>query len=163
MDRDERAKAAEALTAASGALLAIAVRSVAAGPVELTVAQHRVLVLVESREVLSVNEVAAQLGVDQSNASRHCSRLAGLGLVTRTRARHDGRAVDVRLTPAGRRQVEAVREARRTEIRRVLDRMSDRSVREAVRGFTTFDEAADAIAGDPLAQLPDRVRDASGR
>ena len=52
MDPDERAKAAEALTAAGGALLAIAVRSVAAGPVDLTVAQHRVLVLVESHEVL---------------------------------------------------------------------------------------------------------------
>jgi len=142
MDDQERAEAADALVTASGALLAIAVRSVAAGPVDLTVAQHRVLVLVESHGVLSVNAVAEHLGVDQSNASRHCSRLARLGLVTRTRARHDGRAVDVRLTPAGRRQVRAVRAARRSEIQRVLDRMSDRSVRDSLRGFTTFDAAA---------------------
>ena len=142
MDDQERAEAADALVTASAALLAIAVRSVAAGPVDLTVAQHRVLVLVESHGVLSVNAVSEHLGVAQSNASRHCSRLAALGLVTRTRARHDGRAVDVRLTPAGRRQVRAVRAARRSEIQLVLDRMSDRSVRDSLRGFTAFDAAA---------------------
>jgi DNA-binding MarR family transcriptional regulator len=137
-----RAEAADALVTAGGALLAIAIRSVGAGAVPLTVAQHRVLVLVESHRAVTVNELAEHLGVDQSNASRHCSRLATLGLVTRTRARHDGRAVDVRVTPSGRRQVRAVRAARRLEIRQVLDRMSDRSVRESVRGFTAFDEAA---------------------
>jgi DNA-binding MarR family transcriptional regulator len=142
MEDPTRAEAADVLLTASGALLAIAIRSVAAAPVDLTVAQHRVLVLVESHPVLTVNELAEHLGVDQSNASRHCSRLASLGLVTRTRARHDGRAVEVRLTPSGRRQVQAVREARRDEIRQVLARMSDRSVRQSLRGFAAFDEAA---------------------
>jgi DNA-binding MarR family transcriptional regulator len=142
MEDPSRAEAADALMTACGALLAIAIRSVAAGTVELTVAQHRVLVLVESHRELTVNEVADHLGVDQSTASRHCSRLTRLGLVTRTRARHDGRAVDVRLTASGRRQVKAVREARRLEIRQVLDRMSDGSVRQSVRGFTAFDDAA---------------------
>ena len=64
-------------------------------------AQHRVLVLLDERGALSVNDLADSLGVDQSNASRHCSRLARLGLVTRSRAAHDGRAVMVGLTPAG--------------------------------------------------------------
>jgi DNA-binding MarR family transcriptional regulator len=138
----EREVAVEALMTGSNALLAIAIRSVEAGPADLTVAQHRVLVLVDRISVLSINAVADHLGVDQSTASRHCTRLARLGLVTRTRATHDGRAVDVRLTPAGRRQVRAVREARRAEILRVLDRMSDRAVREALQGFAEFDAAA---------------------
>ena len=104
-------------------------------------------------EVLSVNDVADAPRRRPVEREPPLLTPGRLGLVTRTRARHDGRAVDVRLTPAGRRQVQAVREARRTEIRRVLDRMSDRSVREAVRGFTTFEEAADATAEDPLAVL----------
>jgi DNA-binding MarR family transcriptional regulator len=145
MEDPAREAAAEALLTASNALLSIAIRSIAAGPADLTVVQHRTLVLVERLGVLSVNAVSAHLGVDQSTASRHCTRLAGLGLVTRTRATHDGRAVDVRLTPAGRQQVRAVREARRGEILRVLDRMSDSAVREALQGFGEFDAAAAGI------------------
>jgi DNA-binding MarR family transcriptional regulator len=139
---------AEALAGTSRALVAIAVRSMAAGSMEVTVAQHRVLVLLEERGALSVNALADGLGVDQSNASRHCSRLARLGLVSRNRAAHDGRAVEVRLTPEGRRQIAAVDRARSREIQRVLDRLPDASVQDVVRGFELFHEAAGA-AGLP--------------
>src|SRR4051794_4820163 len=125
MESAERDRLADAVLDASRALLAIAVRSVAAGPAEVTVAQHRVLVLLEAHRRLSVSGVAEELGVDQSNASRHCTRLARLGLLARTRAAHDGRAVDLELTAPGRGQVEAVRAARRREIIRILERVPD--------------------------------------
>ncbi|WP_151082960.1 MarR family winged helix-turn-helix transcriptional regulator [Nocardioides cynanchi] len=144
MTETRRLREAEALAGTSRALVAIVVRSMAAGSAEVTVAQHRVLVLLEERGALSVNALAEGLGVDQSNASRHCSRLARLGLVSRNRAPHDGRAVEVRLTPEGRRQVAAVDQARSREIQRVLDRLPDPSVAEVVKAFELFHEAAGA-------------------
>ena len=150
MDPVERDELAETLLVTSRALVAIAVRSMAAGVAGVTVVQHRVLVLLDDRGPLSVNALAEELGVDQSNASRHCARLAGLGLVTRARSRHDGRGVDTAITEAGRRHLEAVRRARRTEIGRVLDRMPDDAARAAVRAFELFDRTA---AGAPHAVI----------
>jgi DNA-binding MarR family transcriptional regulator len=143
VDPGERDRLAETLLETSRALVAIAVRSVAAGAAGVTVVQHRVLVLLEDRGPLSVNAVAEELGVDQSNASRHCARLARLGLVTRSRSRDDGRGVDTGITDDGRRHVQAVRDARRVEIARVLERMPDDEARAAVRAFAQFDRAAD--------------------
>jgi DNA-binding MarR family transcriptional regulator len=142
MEPTERDRLADAVVDASYALLAIAVRSVSAGVSEVTVVQHRVLVLLQARGTLSVNAVADELGVDQSNASRHCTRLAQLGLVTRTRAAHDGRAVDVSLTDAGRRQVQVVRSARRDEIAQVLADLPDSDVRQVTRSFELFERSA---------------------
>jgi DNA-binding MarR family transcriptional regulator len=133
---------ATALLDAGRALVAIAVRTVSAGPVPLTVVQHRVLVLVADRGSLSVTAVASALGVNQSTASRHCARLEQLGLVARARAAHDGRSVDVALTAAGRRQVQAVRSAREREITEVLSRMPRPVSRAALQALEQFSEAA---------------------
>ena len=138
----ERDRLVEALTASSAALVGIAVRSVAAGPAEVTVAQHRVLVLLDEHGATTVTTLADRLGVDQSNASRHCSRLARLGLVDRTPAAHDGRAVEVQLTHAGRHQVRTVRDARRRELERVLDDLTDPEVQGVARAFELFHHAA---------------------
>jgi DNA-binding MarR family transcriptional regulator len=143
MEPPERDRLAEALLVTSRALMAIAVRSVSAGVPGVTVVQHRVLVLLEAHGTLSVSALADALGVDQSNASRHCTRLAHLGLVSRARSDHDRRAVDVTLTAAGRHQIRAVHRARRHAIARVLDRMPDHAARAAVRAIEQFDEAAE--------------------
>jgi DNA-binding MarR family transcriptional regulator len=141
MEQSERDRLADALLESSRVLLAVAVRSVSAGSAEVTVVQHRVLVLLDAHQLLSVNAVADELGIDQSNASRHCTGLARLGLVTRTRATHDRRAVDVALTAAGRRQVRAVRTARRREIARLLVHLPDSDVREMTHAFELFGHA----------------------
>ena len=138
MEQSERYRLADALLEASRALLAVAVRSISACSAKVTVVQHRVLVLLDAHQLLSVNAVADELGIDQSNASRHCTRLARLGLVTRTRATHDGRAVDVALTAAGRQQVRAVRAARRREIVQLLANLPDSDVREMAHAFELF-------------------------
>jgi DNA-binding MarR family transcriptional regulator len=141
----DRHRLSRTVAGASRALVAIAVRSMAAGSPDVTVTQHRVLVVLEEHGALSVNALAERMGVDQSNASRHCSRLARLGLVSRTRAAHDGRAVDVRLTTAGRRQIRAVDDARRREIERVLAGLPDSAVPDVVRGFELFHRAAETV------------------
>jgi DNA-binding MarR family transcriptional regulator len=148
-----RDEVADSVLAAGRALVAMAIRTIGNGPVPLTVVQHRVLVLLEGAGTLSVTEVAARLGVDQSNASRHCTRLGELGLVQRTSAAHDRRAVDLRLTEAGHAQVLAVRQARRRWADAVLSRLSDPEAREAARGLAVFAAAAEALEkvdGSPL-------------
>jgi DNA-binding MarR family transcriptional regulator len=140
-DHERRALAAS-IVVASRALLAVAVRTVGSGPVEITVGQHRVLTLLAEHTTLSVSAMAEHLGVDQSNASRHCARLQKLGLVSRRRAERDGRAIDVALTAAGRRQLNAIRDAWRHEVADILKRMTDRQARAVTRALQHFDAAA---------------------
>lgn len=132
----------DALLASTQSLMAMAIRTVGEAPVPLTVVQHRVLLLLEEAGTLSVNDVAVRLGVDQSTASRHCTRLTGLGLVRRTQASHDRRAVDLRLTPSGRHAVQAVRRARRSWAEQVMSRLSDDEARAVAHGFAVFAAAA---------------------
>ena len=65
----------------SRALVGIAVYSVNAVPVDITVTQYRLLAVVVSAGPRTIGEVAALLGVAQSNASRHCDRLERLAVV----------------------------------------------------------------------------------
>jgi DNA-binding MarR family transcriptional regulator len=133
---------ADAFIMVSRALVGIAVRSINAAPIEVTLVQHRLLVLLATGGDQTVGTLAEQLEVNASNASRLCDRLQKLGLVARDRSSRDGRAVDVSLTPAGRGLLEAVRTHRRHEVRRVLSRMPHADVDAAVRALTAFGEAA---------------------
>ena len=69
-----RRELTDAFVTASRALVGIAVHSVGAAPVEITVAQFRLLVLVAPEEKRTIGDIAELLGVNQSNASRHCDR-----------------------------------------------------------------------------------------
>lgn len=133
---------ADAFVVASRALVGIAVRSVDAAPVDITVTQHRVLVLLASRGGLTISEIAAELAVNRSNASRHCDRLQRLGLVARRRSEEDGRVVCVVLTPEGSTVVDAVTRARRAEILAVLERMDDVDPRAIIGALQAFNDAA---------------------
>ena len=137
-----RAEAADAFLTVSRALMGITVRSVNAAPVEVTLAQHRVLVLVATRGEQTVKALAEQLEVNQSNASRLCDRLQKLGLIARDRSSTDGRAVNVSLTSRGRDLVQSVRTHRRTDVQRVLDQMTSSQVEAAITALTAFGEAA---------------------
>ena len=55
----------------SRALVGIAVYSVNAAPVDISVTQYRLLAVVASAGPRTIGEVATLLGVAQSNASRH--------------------------------------------------------------------------------------------
>ena len=69
MDDDVEA-AASAFVEASRALMGVSLRSIATAPIALTVPQHRLLVRITADGSRRVGELAADLGVDQSNASR---------------------------------------------------------------------------------------------
>jgi DNA-binding MarR family transcriptional regulator len=135
----------ESVLASARALVGMAIRTVDEGPMPLTLTQHRVLLLLEDAGGLSVNQVADRLGVNQSNASRHCTRLTELGLVDRRAHDHDGRTLDLRLTQLGRRQVRAVREARHRWAAEVLAQLPDSQARDVVRGLRLLATAAESL------------------
>ena len=116
MARSEGDELTDALLDMTSVLVGVAARSLDAGALGVTVIQHRILTLLAQRGELSIGQIGEELGIDQSNASRHCTRLNQLGAVDRVRNPDDLRSVSVTLSPAGREQVAAVRRARRREL-----------------------------------------------
>ena len=134
--------AAEAFITASRALVGIAIRSINAAPIEITLPQHRVMVLLAADGPQSIGQLAEQLSIDQSNASRLCDRLQRLHLIARQRSLVDGRAIDVHLTSSGTKLLKAVNTFRHREVQRVLSSMPTREVEAAVQGLSAFSRAA---------------------
>lgn len=159
-DGDDFEVAADALLESSRALLAISVRSVLNAPVELTVAQHRVLLILAEHGPLAVGQVAALLGVDQSNAGRHCQRLHQAGLVDRVRSEVDRRSIEVVINEAGAQVLAAVTAARRHDIADVLAGLTPDEVSTVARSLSAFNRAAAerqrrmSMALDPAAPGP---------
>ena len=141
----------EEFLAVSRALVGLSVQSVSASPVEVTLVQFRVLVLLATRGGQQVGDISAALGVNPSNATRHCDRLQKLGLVERHRSAEDGRVVRVVLSGRGKEVVEAVMARRREEVRRVLRAMPAAQVEAAVVALRGFSEAAGEAAGQEWA------------
>jgi DNA-binding MarR family transcriptional regulator len=110
----------DAVLGASRALFAIAVRSVAAVDVDLTLTQYRVLVLLSYTGDRRTVDLANELGVNSSTATRMVDRLVRRRLVTRSARPDDRRANQVEITSAGRAIVGAVMEHRRAEVRKLL-------------------------------------------
>jgi DNA-binding MarR family transcriptional regulator len=137
---------AEAYLTASRALVGIAVRSIEASPVEITVVQHRLLVALAAQGDRTISQIAEALGVNQSNASRHCDRLQRLDLVSRRRAPYDGRVVCVSLTGKGRDVVRRVTRRRLREIDQVLGRMGEPPAAAALQALEAFAAAAEELA-----------------
>lgn len=149
---------------ASRALVALAVRSVNAAPVEVTLMQHRVLVLLSSRGEQTVSELAEELGVNASNASRVCDRLQRLALVARQRSTTDARSVRISVTDDGRAVLRAVHARRRAEVRAVLATIPAEQARGAVAALRTFNDAAHEVAeGDWMLLDTTSQRSEAGR
>jgi DNA-binding MarR family transcriptional regulator len=128
----------EAVLHASRVLVAVAVRSLAAAHPDLTLSQHRALVVLATRGPQRVRDLAALLGVNSSTATRHCDRLESRGLLRRDSPAQDRRAVSVSITTSGRRCVRTVSRARCREIHAIMATMPDAerpSLLVALRSF----------------------------
>jgi DNA-binding MarR family transcriptional regulator len=130
-------------------LSGIAVYSVNHAPVDITVTQYRVLAVLAASGSSTINDIAAHLGVAQSNATRHCDRLQRLELVTRRRSADDGRVVLVELTESGREVISVVTTLRREEVSAVLDRMTPSQRDRAIRAVQEFNRAAVTLEDHP--------------
>lgn len=135
----------EAVVAASRVLVAIAARSLADRPDDVTLPQYRLLVVLTTEGPHRVSDLAANLDVNPSTATRLSDRLEAKGLVERQRMPTDRRAVQLVATAEGRRVVDEVMADRRVEIGRVLATMSPEQQREVAEGLSLFSASAGEV------------------
>jgi MarR family transcriptional regulator, organic hydroperoxide resistance regulator len=91
---------------------------------DLTVPMWRVLAVLWQYGELKVTDLIADTTIEQSTLSRLLVEMEKRGLLTRRRDEEDGRAVLVKLTPAGR------------KLTKTLIPLALRDERVALRGFT---------------------------
>jgi DNA-binding MarR family transcriptional regulator len=133
----------EAVLRASRVLVAVAARSLAAVEHDVTLPQYRALVVLASRGPVRPSELAEALAVHPSTVTRLCDRLAAKRLVHRGESPANRREVSIRLTPKGRRLVDAVTARRRTEIASIVANIPARERTATVHALHELGEAAD--------------------
>ncbi|TCK21632.1 MarR family winged helix-turn-helix transcriptional regulator [Pseudonocardia endophytica] len=131
----------DAVLDAARVLVAISVRSLAATGDVVTVSQLRVLMLVAGRAGVNVADVAAELGVHRSNATRVVDRLVRAGLLGRRADPADRRRLVLELTVTGRNLVADVDAHRRDEIAAVLGRIPPAGLDGAEAVWRAFADA----------------------
>ena len=132
----------DAVVFASRALVAIAARSLAAAPEDISLPQYRALVVLVSRGPQRVGDLAAELDVAPSTITRLCDRLVRKGFVRRGVHDANRREVTIEATPAGRSIVDVVTAARRREIATVIKRIPATRRRQLVRSLEDLGTAA---------------------
>jgi DNA-binding MarR family transcriptional regulator len=111
----------DALLVASRAMVAIANRSLAEVDPDVTLAQSRALILMAIRGPQRVIDIAEDLGVAPSTATRMCDRLVRKGMLRRYRATSDRREVRAALTAVGKAFVAEITTRRRDDLAHVAD------------------------------------------
>lgn len=128
---------------ASLALVEVTLRALsAAGP--LSVLQARVLLAVDRHGPLRLGQLADQVRLSLSSASRLASRLVDDGLLLRRTPTHDRRQLELVLSARGGRTVLRLRAARQSGIERIMAQMSADEREALAVGLTGFSEAARA-------------------
>ena len=128
----------DVVVAASRVLVGIATRSLEATARDVTLPQCRALVTMAQLGPSSLVALADALRVNPSTAKRMCDRLIVKGLVDRVAA---GGGLSLKLTRRGRDVVRRITEARRQELRQVVDQLSDAERVELVRCMEAFRRA----------------------
>nr|WP_221383245.1 MarR family transcriptional regulator [Actinoplanes polyasparticus] len=105
-----------ALLSLSRAFVGLAARSLADLDEDVTLPQYRTLVVLVSRGPQRIVDLAQELTVTSSTATRMCNRLVRKGLVARQERPDDRRAAWVTLTAAGRDLVGEVMRRRRESL-----------------------------------------------
>jgi DNA-binding MarR family transcriptional regulator len=132
----------DAVLAASRVLIAVAARSLAAAGEDVTLVQYRALVVLGYNGPQRIIDLAGELAVNSSTATRLVARLTRKNLVGRSPSPLDRRATVVEITPEGRQVVEAVMAQRRSEMSKILRRVPARDRRAIVTALDTLTRAA---------------------
>jgi len=138
-----------AVLTASRVLVAVSARSLAEVEDRLTLAQFRVLVVLENRRRLNLNGLADALDVTPSTALRTIDRLVASGLAQRQENAANRREVVLSATDEGARVVRDVTGRRSAEIAEILAGMSARKRSELISAFKSFSAAANEPAPHP--------------
>lgn len=131
----------DAVLTASRVLVAVASRSIVAVDGTVTLPQFRALVVLDHAD-RTVGELARELRVQPSTATRLCDRLVRKELVTRQVDPSNRREVTVTLSPSGRELVHDVTARRRREIAGIVAEVPARQRAAIVRALHAFCAAA---------------------
>lgn len=145
MSRDE---VIESLLLASRAMVALAGRTLAELDPEVTLPQSRTLIVLASRGPQRVTDIAADLGVAPSTATRMCDRLVRKGLIRRYRNAANRREVRLNLTPNGQNLVRELAKLRRAELARYVESIPADAYGHVTAALQTFSGA--------VGELPER-------
>lgn len=136
----------EAILLASRAMVAVAVRSLAATNEDVTLPQYRTLVVLAYGGPKRLADLAANLEVSPSTATRMCDRLVRKELITRERDAIDRREVNLGVTDKGRRLIHDVMERRRLEVRPMLRSIPNEARHQLA---SSLDLLVHAMGGEP--------------
>lgn len=133
----------DAVLLSSRALVAVASRSIAAVDESVTLPQFRALVVLDRAEAgLNVGELAHELRIQPSTATRLCDRLVRRRLARRRVNPVNRREVNMMLTAAGRDLVAEVTRRRRREIASIMTKVPAAQRMAIIDALTAFREAA---------------------
>lgn len=135
----------DAVVAASRALVAVAARSLAAAPGDVTLAQYRALVVLAIRGPQRTTDLARELAIVPSSATRLCDRLVAKALVRRHEGADSRREVEIEITQTGRELVDVVTAQRRGEIERLVQEVPAVHWPALVDGLRIFALAAGEV------------------
>ena len=140
---DELEELTDVVLVASWALIAVASRSIAAVDDKVTLPQFRALVVLDVNDgSCRVGELAHELRIQASTATRLCDRLVRQRLVRRRVDKDNRREVVITLTPAGRDLVAKATAIRRAEIAAIVARVPAEQRNTIVEGLSAFRDAA---------------------
>lgn len=145
----------EAFVLASRAFVAIAARALDDLQDDLSLPQFRALVVLGTRGSANLTQLAEDVGVHQSTASRLVSRLVEDGLIERRPDPDNRRKVVLSVTAKGRELYRAVHQARREDIARVVARLDPEQRRQARDALVAFAAAAGEQPDSAQDALPD--------
>ncbi len=132
----------DAVLAANRVFVAVASNALVGLKPEVTLPQFRTLVLLEQHRVLGVTQLAEELGVVPSTASRMGDRLVAKRLVRRSVDPTNRRQVLLRLQPAGRELIAESTRRRTTQIAKLLHSIPDADKQRLAEALTLLVAAA---------------------
>ncbi len=107
----------------------------------VSVAEAHALTELFRAETLVQKELASRLRLEKSTVSRLVGMLEGRGWVERSRSPKDGRALELRLTEAGKWTAENIAEARRAKFARVLEAIPEGERGSVLESMRILEEA----------------------
>ena len=107
----------------------------------VSVAEAHALMELSRAETLVQKELASRLRLEKSTVSRLVGMLEDRGWVKRSRSLQDGRAVELRLTEAGRQTAEDIAEARRAKFAQVLEAIPEENRESVLESMKILEKA----------------------
>jgi DNA-binding MarR family transcriptional regulator len=135
-------EAVQALLLASRAFVGLTARSLAAVDGDVTLPQFRAMVVIAVRGPQRSADIAEELQVNPSTATRMCDRLVRKGFVRRVRPADDRRVVHLRLTAPGHAVVTQVIAGRKAELERLVAATANMWGPKVIAALTAFATAA---------------------